>query len=59
MMIKKYIGLCRYFHLKNAGRPKRMGHSTCKPIGAVLCGETLNVPSLETIFQAQVFLPPS
>ena len=37
MMIKKYTGLYRYFHLKNAGRPKRIGHNTRKSMGAVLC----------------------
>ena len=37
MMIKKYTGLYRYFHLKSAGRPKRMGHNTCKSMGSVLC----------------------
>ena len=34
---KKYTGSYRYFHLKNAGRPKRMGHNTCNSMGAVLC----------------------
>ena len=28
MMFKKFTGLYRYFHLKNAWRPKRMGHNT-------------------------------
>ena len=40
--LKKYTGLYRYFHLKNAGWPKRMGHITCKSMGAVsMWGETL------------------
>ena len=25
------------FHLKNAGRPNRIDHSTCKSTGGVLC----------------------
>ena len=37
MMIKKYTGLYRYSHLKNAERPKRMGYNTCKSMGSVLC----------------------
>ena len=39
MMIKKIYttGLYRYFHLKNAGRHKRIGHNTYKSMGAVLC----------------------
>ena len=46
MMIEKIYGLYRYFHLKNAGRPKRMGHNTSKSTGAVLCvGETLKSKS--------------
>ena len=36
-MIKKNIGLSTFFHLKNAGRPKRMDHNTCKSMGGILC----------------------
>ena len=36
MMIKTMYRFI-YFNLKNAERPKRMGHNTCKSMGAVLC----------------------
>ena len=26
-----------FFYLKNAGRPKRIGHNTCKSMETVLC----------------------
>ena len=36
-MIKKYIGLYTYLHIKNVERPIRMGHNTWKSMGEVIC----------------------
>ena len=51
MMIKKYIGLYSYFHLKNARIPKRnWAMIQVRLWEGNICGDTLKC--LETIFQA-------